>query len=67
MDVAEAMEAAGWSYEGKTNGFKKLGVGWVSYEQAERALAAAEAGTMVEAQRPVSRTVAAILSAVANE
>lgn len=66
-----AMRLAGWSHDQKTGGFvKRLPAGgtlWVSWGQAESALALADEGEAVAAVAPQSRTVAALLNSAANE
>lgn len=59
-----AMTALGWHHDEASNGFEK-GEMWVSYDQAQDALEAAEIARQYEPQ-PVSRLVAEIVTKVAN-
>ena len=64
MSEREAMLAAGWRYDPKTDGWRKRtadGMLWVSAEQARVALAAAEEGVEVERVAPRSETIAGVV------
>lgn len=61
----EAMLEAGWSYDVGSNGWRKTICGtahWVSWEQAQKAFIAADAGTKYEPGEPVSETIAQVLT-----
>lgn len=62
--LIEAMVELGWEFCSETRGFRR-GEMWVSLDQAEAALAAAEGGDEFRPE-PQSETVASITAKVAN-
>lgn len=63
-DLSIIMREAGWHYDKASHGFAR-GEMWVSWQQAEAALSAAETGEVVTV-RPASRITAEIKQAATN-
>jgi hypothetical protein len=65
-DIKSAMKQAGWRYDKLTHGFTK-GHMWVGWDQAVRAIEAAETGVKREEDMPQSRMIAEVVAKVEND